>query len=228
MPPSIIGTPVSSFQAGPTTSWTQSITVPSGTNTALIVVCNHVGSTTDQSNVAYNGTNMVHIVDIAGATELRGSMWYLANPTATTANIVATTVSQTNFYICAFVLQNCGQNSGTVLDISGTATGGSGTSASKAVTTTVANDFMVTWMGGNPTMTSFVAGGTQSLTATPHTGTGGSFGVSTDTKATAGSYTGSFTWTGSSDFDIYVAGLLSAGGGSSTVLPYRALLGVGI
>ena len=207
--PSIVGTPVTTYFSGAATSFSQSITVPStGQNQALIVVCGFLGSSTKATALTFNTTGtMTRIVDLNAATEFTGEMWYLAAPAQTTANIVTVNTLQTNFYMASFVLKDCVQTSGSVVDVSGQGTGGSGTTASKAVTTTANGDFMVTWMGGNPSMTSFVAGGTQSIVGTPHTGTGGSAAVSTDSQTTAGSYTGSFTWTGSSDFDIFVAGL---------------------
>ena len=207
--PTIIGTPVSQLFTTGASTFTQAITIPNtGQNTSLIVVCNHLGSSTNQTGVTYNGNAMTHIVNIAASTELNGSMWFLAAPTATTANIVVTPSGvQNNFFLVAFALQDCVQSSGSVLDVVTHGTAGTGTSASLAATTTVAGDFMVIWIGGNPTLTSFVAGGTQTNQGNTTLNTSGSMAVSTDSFASIGSYTGSYSWTGLSDYDIYVAGL---------------------
>lgn len=227
--PTIVGTPAFTFFAGAATSFSQSLTVPStGQNQALIVVCGFCGSSTKATALSFNTTsNMVQIVNLNAATEFAGQMWYLANPPQVTANIVTTNISQGNFVLNAFVLQDCVQTSGSVVDISGAGTGASGTTASKAVTTTANGDFMVTWIGTNPSATAFVPGGTQVSQGT-HVGTGGGVAVSTDSQASSGSYTGSYNWTTSSDFDIFVAGLkyvAPTGGGASG---FRTLLGVGI
>lgn len=205
--PSILGTPVFNQFTTAATTWTQAVTVStSGQNRCLVVVVNHNGSNTTQSGVTADGVAMVHIYDQAGAIELRGSVWYLANPHTGTINVIASTASQANLFMTSFVLQDCLQTSASVLDISGTATAGSGTSASKAVTTSVDSDFMIVWGGFLPATSAFVPGGTQSSFGTGATASG-NIAVSWDTKATAGSYTGSYSWTSSSDYDLYVVGL---------------------
>lgn len=75
---------------GTTAARTFSHTVPSGTNLLIVFLQGWiVGESSPPSSITWNGTNLTRITLSSGSFwhEQHG-LWYLANPTATTANIV--------------------------------------------------------------------------------------------------------------------------------------------
>ena len=120
----------------------------------MLMVCVTTNTTTDPSGITYNGVAMTK-----GATKTQsrnGSIWYLANP-ATGANTVSVT------YAAAFTLAMGSATSytGCSGSIGATGTNGaaSGTTISVAITTTVANSYLVGAVECNNNQTFSSSGG---------------------------------------------------------------------
>lgn len=93
---------------------TVSATVPSGSNTVLVVFVSNVEASADDfSSMTFGGVAMTQFYSGAGAIEsvdARWAVYYLINPTASTANIVCTWAgSTTNRNLHAFVFTGAHQ-----------------------------------------------------------------------------------------------------------------------
>ena len=203
--PTIIGTPVNGSTNG--TAHTQSITVSGvGSNRGLVVVTWQHGGGTSPVSVKYDGTFMSTTTTMTAAQQINGNMYFLANPTAATADIVVTySGSNTDTRVVAFVLQDVAQVS--PLDISGQANSGSATSLSKAVVTSTDNTFVVTWIGAGTAPTTLNPDAGQTEIASAYGGPNGDSAVSWEEQTTAGSYTGGYSWDNATPLDLYVAAL---------------------
>lgn len=223
--PTIIGTPAQGRTNG--TSHTQSVTVPgTGSNRALFVITWQGGGGTTPSSVTYNAGAMTQVVSLSAAQQINGNMYFLANPTVTTANVVATYAgTNTDTFALAFVLQDCAQSS--PVDVSGQNSSAGATSLQKAVTTTTDNTFVVTWMACNPGGTNLTPDTGQTDIAADLAYTNVNAAHSWEEQTTAGSYTGGYSWTGSVGEDLYVAAIKYLAP-SATRAPLRSLMGVGL
>ena len=127
--PAVVGTSVRNFTSAAATTTTQAMTVPAGTNRVLVVVAMWT-SNASAPTCTWNGTSMT-----TEATSTLGPstrVFKLANPTATTANIVVTWgASVADRLVYGFVTDNTEQT--TMMDAD-TTRGTSGSSASTSVT----------------------------------------------------------------------------------------------
>lgn len=221
-------TPVNS-----TNTITKSVVVPSGTD-RIMVVCiqtKDVSADTPSSGVTFNTSEaMTHIHrDIRAATFLSADLWYLVNPTVTTANVVVTFPNGNNTHEMAFsAVLLTGVDQTTPIDAQNGSNGSSST-LSTIVTTVAANAWIVDCAHGLDCAGLTVgAGQTQrtnrilSSTAT-HTGAG----VSTvDGKASPGAETMDWTQVGAS-WAISSASFMPSGGGAGTCKQTMLMMGVG-
>ena len=86
-----IGTTVTDFDNATPTSLTTSYTQAAGTDRALVVIVGTEGNVVHDS-VTFDGVGLTLELN-STASGRRVSIWYLANPTVTTANIVVSLAS---------------------------------------------------------------------------------------------------------------------------------------
>lgn len=185
----VVGTSDIATSTG-TSSLTKSITVASGT-TLLLVSIGLAGGCACSTGVTYNGSNLTSIA--SSTTNVDSAMYYMTNPTATTANVVA---SFSSAFDRATVM--------TITQLSGTATSpigttgtasGTGNTMSKAITTVADNSYIFDSVSERNNHTFTVGGSQTQITNQSQSGTlvNGTDGVSYQTTTTAGSHTMSWT-----------------------------------
>lgn len=110
--PSVLGTPASGTVTGSVTSLTIPLTVASGSNRMLTVIAtNPTGGAA--TSATFNGTAMTLVT--TGSTGMYYSVFQLAAPTVTTADVVVTwSVSSSNVTAGCVVTQNTSQSISTV------------------------------------------------------------------------------------------------------------------
>jgi len=228
--PTIIGTPAFGELVDSGAAITLAVTVSgTGTNRALWAWIGKFGSGSSASvSCVYNTSEtMTAVYTQNGSEQTGGILYYLANPTATTANIVATFATQGDIFIMAFVTQDTAQSS--PVDVGGTANTSGATSISKEIVTTVDDTLCLsTWYFGG-SADSPVPGTGQVDITTDRTLAGGEAAWSSEAQASAGAYTGSYTWTNSAGGDFYVVAIKGAVAPPATGTPNRGLnlLGIG-
>lgn len=79
------------------TSHTESVTVSSGSDLAMVVSVGIEDATNTVSSITYNGTNLTHHSRHACSPVSTIEWWYLVNPTVTTANVVITVTGAEQF-----------------------------------------------------------------------------------------------------------------------------------
>lgn len=139
----------SAVALGTTTTCTvSSYTVSSGTNTALVVFIGASDATEADraiSSVTWNTSESLTAgvsTDGPATSNRRAAIYYLLNPTATTANIVVTFAGTVTSSACLAVSYQNVHQSSPIGDTDGVAAG-SGTSASRTLTTTAANSLVL-------------------------------------------------------------------------------------
>lgn len=233
--PTVVGTPVSGAVSS-AASLTVSITVPAtGSNQVLIVVASASGGNNaafdGTGSVKYNGTSMTKIANGTASQLMAGLMYYLAAPTQTTANIVLTmdgAVGAKDIQMTAFVLQDCVQASGSVVDGTlGNQSSAGTTSSSISYTTSVNNSAIIGWQGVGTGSTSLVAGQTLIKSSTPGVASIALTGVELFAQTTAGTQSMTWSWTTSHEMEAWAIGLKYVAP-PSTVSPHLlSLMGVG-
>ena len=204
------GTPlITAVEAGGgDTSITYSYTSPSGGSNRLMVILIGWGCGNKPTTVTYGGTSMTLTTRLVAQAIGDGILVYLANPTAGAANVV---VSWTGAAACTlsaatFTLQDAKQTS--PQDVAGANSGFStGTSKTQAITTSTNGDIILTWiivnngagLAANSPQVSLGIGGLP--------GFNGYMGTSL-AQTTAGAITTGFTWTNSTNGDMFVQALL--------------------
>lgn len=233
--PTIVGTPVYGEIASG--ALTLSVTVPAaGQNQGLFFVCGQAGSSAVPTSVTYNGGAMTQLLNLAAAQQLEGLLYFTANPTTGTHDIVMNFASNVNLFGTAFVLQDVVQASpidgGSNVGY-GQANTGSATSISKSITTATDGDFVIAWAMTSTATTSLTKGGSQTdITAGRTVLSGASdnkYGLSYQLQTTAGAINSSYSWTtnGSSDFFVAALKYVAPSGGGGTPNRGLNLLGVG-
>jgi len=207
--PTRVGTDAAQYFAS-SDPWTMAMTVPStGQNRALVCVVGIGGAGGAPTSMTWNGTGMTKIIDgttLPAQQQTDGVMFYLANPTAATANVVANWGSnKQGFLICA-TFQDMHQTSGTVIDASGQANTAAGTSISKQITTATDGDVIITWFGIGSTASAHTPGGGQSLIASVLESNIDA-GASDIGQTTAGNITTSWSWTTAASGDLFAVAL---------------------
>ncbi len=204
-----IGTVTNSTEVNSTTTQTTSITVASGTDRVL-VACMALGSTISGNNVTdltFNGTEVFNQGNSVGELYDTGAsfyyvvqMFYLINPTVTTANAVATYGnSNSNLFQRITYIQYTGVDQTTPFEANNINKGNSAT-VSVIVTTATANAWLQDCAFGEDGLT--VGAGQTARRSTAVNG--GWMGVSTvDGKATPGAET--MDWTLASDHWVSAA-----------------------
>lgn len=131
-----------------TTAFTQAV----ATNAVMVVVVSSASGTTDTtvSGVTWNtsetftsaGANCTH-VQTAASVKWRSSIWYLVNPTATTANVVVTWSGTGADRAQGYTIYSLsGVNQSTPVDVCAKALGAT-TAVSNTIVTTVDNDLII-------------------------------------------------------------------------------------
>ncbi len=204
--PTIVGTPVSAAKSSSAT-WTQSITVPStGSNRALIVLIAYDGGNASPTVATWNTTETLSVLHHYTATQqAHADILYLANPTATTANISLTFLGASVGAIIAATYQDMAQSSPT--DVTDASNTGSGTSVTKSVTTTVDSDIIISWFAVGNGATGLTASNSQSIIGSEADTTDFKVLASDLPLATAGSQSIGYSWTGTNSGEQYIAAL---------------------
>lgn len=142
----LIGVTNSSVTTG-VSSLTISVTVTSGSNRVLVVGINQCSTVAlaTISSVVFNGSETMTLAKAQTFSPTffhRSAMYYLVNPTVTTANVVVTfSNANDNLYQAASVIRFEGIDQASPIDATSGNTGTSGTCST--VITTVANDAWV-------------------------------------------------------------------------------------
>ncbi len=151
--PTIIGTPTSQAVSAGANPWTQSSFTVSGagSNRALIVVMHNQAGDAAPTSVTWNagGEALTKIIDLTYVQEASMRVYYLANPTATTADVVLNFAGNRIGAFWCVVYQDMVQTSGSVVDVSGQSNNASTTHPTVAITTTVANDIVLSFNVSN-------------------------------------------------------------------------------
>lgn len=206
--PTRIGTDANGRTAA-STSLTISITVPgTGNNRALIVMCGSEGSNSVPTGVTFGGVSMTQIYSQLGTQQSAGFMYYLANPAASTANIVISFSPAVAIWGVGATYQDIVQTSGTVVDVSGTANNAGSTSISKSVTTGTNSSIVLTFVVTSAIAASLAPTAPQSQIAAQNGGVVDTKSSASDTpQATAGAISTGFSWTGVAGNDLFVVAL---------------------
>lgn len=214
--PSLAAVAVQSTTDGPTTlsatTNTTSLTVSAGSDLVVVACVNSSGGAgVDATAIQYNAAENFSKIGVAtrvwnGINEAYAAMWYLVNPTVTTANAVVTFPSTANDRtqrVTYLVLTGAAQT-GTV-DIHG-GNNGTGTTATVSMDTVTANALLIDCAFGDH-VDGLTVDGTQTMRM-DNVPSGQSNGSGVSTKATTTPGTQSMTWTQTSaEWNIYAAAI---------------------
>ncbi len=200
--PTIIGTPTSQAVSAGANPWTQSSFTVSGagSNRALIVVMHNQAGDAAPTSVTWNagGEALTKIIDLACVQEASMRVYYLANPTATTADVVLNFAGNRIGAFWCVVYKDMVQTSGSVVDISGQSNSASTTHPTVAITTTVANDILLSFNVSNIGALVMTPDAPQNQIASEAFTTGNYRSNLSDTPVVStGSITTGFTYSGS-------------------------------
>lgn len=209
--------------AATSASWTHTVT---GSNTVGIMGVTFAAGTDVSGTPTWNGVNMTLLLSLSvgGATFDKSYLYYIVNPG--TGTITVNNTGGANYIYCGS-LSYTGVDQTTPVDASGTGTA-TGTSITKSLTTTIDNDWLV----------SFFVGATGGLFLTAGTNTalrvnsGGSWNVLGDSNAAetpAGSFSQACNASGSETLGALVMSIVPVGGvPAAKVFPLSNLLLMGV
>ena len=166
-----------------TASWTFSHTVGAGSDRVLVVATSHRDGNKNVTNITFNGVTLTQAIQQNGtSSNNQVNIWYLVNPTVTTANVVITVSGSVKIAATAINLTGVYQ----AAPVSSTA-GNSGTStAPSATVVSASNELVMAAVAANGDALSVASGGGQISLANNGTGTGGGdvrMGVDSETGA---------------------------------------------
>ena len=206
--PTQIGSTVTDFDAGTPTSLTTSYTQAAGTNRVLVV---QVATEGDEvvSGVTFDGVALTQEIFEAGSGR-RSSLWYLINPTVTTANIVVTLASSADVGMIASSWEDVHQT--TPFRASA---GASGTGNPSVVVSSAVGDLVIDSFDQDDTSTGTPGSGQTQLAQFEVTG---DFQMGSSTEAGASpNVTMDWTGFGSDDFSQVAGSLQPPAGTPPTV-----------
>lgn len=205
-----------------TSTWTHTC---SGSNRILLIGFMPSGGSVS-GTPTYNGVGMTQIgtFSLAGTVFQNCYLYYLIAP-ATGANTVSVSYTGASYMYSASASYT-GVDQSSPIDVSGNAIATS-TSLSKSLTTTVNNDWLVGFFGEGSTGTSLSAGANTTFRVTPTGNSWSNWGDSNGAETPAGSFSLAMNAGVAGHLGMYIAAIKPVAS-STTVLPFRSLLGVGI
>lgn len=214
------------FGPGSGTTDTTSVTVNSGSDRLMVVCVTGEGffaNDVDVSSVTFGGVALSSHADADKAGDWTwAEMWYLKNPSVSTADVVVTLSETDDFYVGILVLDGVDQT--TTFRTPGTATG-SNTTSSITVGSVASGDYLIDVLCIDSTGHSPVAGANQTELWDPANDVGHDSAASTQAGADGGAM--SWTWTTSSAFSHLATAVIPASAGGGRVTNRNLLAGVG-
>lgn len=215
----VLQTPIvsSSYNSTATTRTLASVVVAAGSNLCLAVCVQMEATASAVSGITFNSVALTKLDSQVGASFSRSEIWYLINPTVTTANVVVTHTSSDHSVVGALVASGVDQ-------VTGLRTAAKSTGSSTSVTNTVVGvgvDDLVfdsLCIDGTGHLTAPGAGQTEQWDLEPAAGS--TTGV-TDTQPGSVDGVMSHTWTTSSPFSHVASAFIAAAGSVAGVHPFN-------
>lgn len=200
--------PVTASKTAIATTLTFSVTVNSGSNQILVVCVSGEINTHTVTGITFGGVALTQLGRQANASFGYAEIWYLKNPSPSTANVVVTDSSAGVMAAGAYVLSGVDQTTTWRTTVKAT---GSAASASVTVASVASGDFLIDSLDIDGTGHSSVAGADQ----TKRWGIEPSAGTTTGNSSTQPGANGgamSWTWTTSAPYSLLANALIPASG----------------